>query len=239
MILAIKFKGKKLGVLFAGSNFKIATIPAINGVPVLDDPDKGRELIKENFGKEIVMTIGREEDRNDFIIIPEADKNKALDDPAHRDYGSLVLFRLEDRVIERMGVAGALEETFVLCGKAVSKFVGGIYKLVVGRDDTSDLGGVLKIGEMTGDVSSRADQTGMLYVFKLIALLSMNIGFINLLPLPLLDGGHLALQAYEGIMRKPPSLTVKGYFYGFGIVFVIIIGSLAYYHDLMEIITRK
>ena len=72
-------------------------------------------------------------------------------------------------------------------------------QVITGRRSLSELGGPLKIAEVSGQQAS----LGWLPFFWLMIVVSINLGFINLLPIPLLDGGHLLFYAIEGVRRKP------------------------------------
>jgi regulator of sigma E protease len=91
----------------------------------------------------------------------------------------------------------AVERTFDI----LDRMITGIVQLVTGRRPISDLGGPLKIAQISGQVAS----LGLPDFVHLVALISINLGFINLLPVPMLDGGHLTFYAVEAIRRKPVS----------------------------------
>lgn len=75
----------------------------------------------------------------------------------------------------------------------------------VGRGDLQQLGGPIKVAQVSGEVAS----LGILALINLTALLSLNIGVFNLLPIPLLDGGHLLYYAFEVVLRRPLSPRVQ------------------------------
>ena len=77
--------------------------------------------------------------------------------------------------------------------------VVGVYKLLVGEISTKNLGGPLMIASVSGE---HAEQ-GISNLIFLIAILSMNLGILNLLPIPILDGGHLFFFTCEAILGRP------------------------------------
>jgi regulator of sigma E protease len=81
----------------------------------------------------------------------------------------------------------------------VSTTVKGLSQIITGRRSVKELGGPLKIAKFSGEQASM----GMLHFLWFLAVISINLGFINLLPIPLLDGGHLLFYAIEGVRRKP------------------------------------
>ena len=93
-----------------------------------------------------------------------------------------------------------------LLGKAVSQTASTVEtmavtigQIVTGRRSVKEMGGPLKIAQISGQQAS----LGWLPFFWLMTIISINLGFINLLPIPLLDGGHLLFYAVEGVRRKP------------------------------------
>lgn len=92
-----------------------------------------------------------------------------------------------------------LPEAVEATGKTVRNMVDGLVQIVTGRRPVSDLGGPIKMAQVAGQVAS----IGLFEFIHLIALFSINLGFINLLPVPMLDGGHLALYTVEAVRRRP------------------------------------
>jgi len=90
----------------------------------------------------------------------------------------------------------------------------GVQKLIQGVIPSSEVGGVLTIGKVISDAS----QTSIVALLTITALISVNLGVLNLLPIPALDGGHIMFNLYEMLVRKKPSdkvfvaLTIAGWF---------------------------
>jgi regulator of sigma E protease len=80
----------------------------------------------------------------------------------------------------------------------------GIQKLLQGIIPSSEVGGVISIGKVISDAS----QNGLVSVFLIAALISVNLGVLNLLPIPALDGGHIMFNIYEMITKRKPSTKV-------------------------------
>jgi regulator of sigma E protease len=99
------------------------------------------------------------------------------------------------RVSPGQAVVSAVEGT----GRIVSMTLQGLGQIITGRRSVSDLGGPLKIAKFSGEQASLGFVSFLLFV----ATVSINLGFINLLPVPMLDGGHLLFYAIEGVRRRP------------------------------------
>jgi regulator of sigma E protease len=103
------------------------------------------------------------------------------------------------REYARMGpvaaAAAAVDETWTIT-KLIPKVIG---QILTGERSARELGGPLKIGQMSGQRAA----LGLPELVAFMALVSINLGFMNLLPIPVLDGGHLALYALEAVRRRP------------------------------------
>ena len=106
----------------------------------------------------------------------------------------------QPRLIE-FGPLEALGEAVRETGYVIYRTGQFLKRFVAGREDRCQLGGPVKIADMAG----KAAQLGFEWVVQLVALLSVGIGVLNLLPIPPLDGGHLVFYAYEAVTGKPPS----------------------------------
>lgn len=101
-------------------------------------------------------------------------------------------------------------------------------RLVSGREDRCQLGGPVKIADMAG----RAAQEGFGLLVQLIAFLSVGIGILNLLPIPPLDGGHLAFYAVEAVIRRPVSERTMEAVYRVGFFVVLSFMVFVFWNDI-------
>jgi len=225
---------KMMGVVFAGQNWKLRAINSVDGVETEGQVDKVREELIKNFGKYIIINFGLGADRAYFYTFVDADLNKGLRDPQSKNYASFILWDQGKTEYRPITFFESLKESIKLVYEACRKTLGVFYQIVVGKKDTGDLGGVIAISNMTGEVADDSKEIGLYFVFKFVALLSISIGFINLFPFPLLDGGHLMFYAMEAVRGKPPSLRVKGYIYGVGIMFLLILYVMVAYRDIVD-----
>ncbi|MBL8713496.1 MAG: RIP metalloprotease RseP [Alphaproteobacteria bacterium] len=115
--------------------------------------------------------------------------------------------------------------------RITSMTLKGLGQMIIGTRSTDELGGVLRIGAYAGDFASQ----GIIAFITFAALLSINLGLINLLPIPLLDGGHLAMYAMEKLRGKPLSTQVQEYALRVGLVFLLGIMFLATWNDLVQL----
>jgi regulator of sigma E protease len=106
--------------------------------------------------------------------------------------------------------------------------IDGLWQIISGRRSLKDLGGPLKIAQIAGQQAS----LGAFEFIELLALLSINLGFINLLPVPILDGGHLLLYAVEAVRRRPVSLRVQDWAFRGGLALILALLLLTTVNDL-------
>ncbi|WP_342780168.1 RIP metalloprotease RseP [Devosia ginsengisoli] len=100
-------------------------------------------------------------------------------------------------------------------------FLGDFF---VGRGDVEQLGGPVKVAKVSGEVAT----LGIVALINLTALLSLNIGIFNLLPVPMLDGGHLLYYLVEAVRGRPLSMRVQemGFRFGFALVLALMVFTL-------------
>jgi regulator of sigma E protease len=124
--------------------------------------------------------------------------------------------------------AGALVESVRETGHIVERTGQFLKRFVVGREDRCQLGGPIRIADMAG----RAAKLGFEWLVQLVALLSVGIGILNLLPIPPLDGGHLAFYAAEAVLRRPVSERVMEAIYRVGMFAVLGFMVFVFWNDL-------
>ena len=107
-----------------------------------------------------------------------------------------------------------------------------IKKMLTGLISVSNLSGPITIAQVAGETVSY----GMEYYLGFLAVLSISLGVLNLLPIPVLDGGHLFYYAIEGIFRRPVPLRIQEWGMQFGILLVAGIMFLAIYNDVNRLL---
>ena len=113
--------------------------------------------------------------------------------------------------------AGAVVEAVRETGHIIVRTGQFLKRFVVGREDKCQLGGPVKIADMAG----KAAKLGFEWLVQLVALLSVGIGFLNLLPIPPLDGGHLLFYGVEAVIGRPVSERAMEAVYRVGLLLVL------------------
>lgn len=109
--------------------------------------------------------------------------------------------------------------------------LGAVGQMIGGSRGTEELGGPLRIAQMSGEVA----QSGVVALVWFMAILSVNLGLINLFPIPMLDGGHLLFYAVEAIRGKPLGDRAQEYGFRIGLALVLTLMVFATWNDLVHL----
>ena len=123
----------------------------------------------------------------------------------------------------------ALKETVSISGLILS-YLG---QVISGERSTKELGGPIRIAQISGEVA----QAGVFSsgLIKLAAFLSINLGIINLLPIPLLDGGQLLVLGVECVRRKPLGKRLLAFYQNIGVIFILLLTIFVFWNDLVQL----
>ena len=130
-----------------------------------------------------------------------------------------------------VGPGRAIGEAFVQTGDIMKMMVTGIGQIITGKREVQELGGPIKIAKYSGEQLVSGLQSYAWFV----ALISINLGFINLLPIPVLDGGHLAFYAAEAVRRKPVSAKGQEWAFRTGLAFVMALMLFVTVNDIASL----
>ena len=133
----------------------------------------------------------------------------------------------QPRLVE-YGPIEALGQAIVETGHVIVRTGQFLKRFVAGREDRCQLGGPVKIADMAG----KAAQMGFEWLVQLVALLSVGIGILNLLPIPPLDGGHLVFYGIEAVIRRPVPEPVMDVVYRAGLLLVLVFMGFVFWNDL-------
>lgn len=146
-----------------------------------------------------------------------------------------------ERTYAQLPAARLVPEATVYTFKIMRGMMDGLWQLISGRRGAEDLGGPIKIAQIAGQQAS----LGALPFVQLLALFSINLGFINLLPVPMTDGGHLFFYTVEAVRRRPLSAKALEWAFrgGFALILALMVfltindlGSLGLWDRLQRLI---
>jgi regulator of sigma E protease len=133
-----------------------------------------------------------------------------------------------DKVIVEVPPHQVVGEAVWQTGETVRMMVVTIGQLIVGTRSLEEMGGPIRIAQFSGQQAS----LGWLDFVLFMALISINLGFINLLPIPLLDGGHLLFYAIEGVRRKPLKPEAQEWAFRTGLAVLLALMIFVTFNDL-------
>lgn len=133
---------------------------------------------------------------------------------------------------ERVGILTAVKMGFIQTYQLTLALLGGLGMLFTGAASTADLAGPVGITNMIGD----AARGGMVNLMAFSAFLSINLGILNLLPIPALDGSRIVFAMLEAIRRKPMDPEKEGFIHWIGFLFLMLLIVVATYNDIVRLI---
>jgi regulator of sigma E protease len=133
------------------------------------------------------------------------------------------------RVDPITGLIMGVQETWFVIDRTFA-YIGGV---VAGRESADQLGGPIRIAQVSGEVAS----AGVVALIHLAAVLSVSIGLLNLFPIPLLDGGHLMFYGIEWIRGRPLSDRAQEVGFRIGLAIVLMLMIFATFNDIVHLAT--
>ena len=128
-------------------------------------------------------------------------------------------------------LTAAVDETWTM----TTTTLRGVGQMITGQRSGKDVGGVIRIAEMTGDISKQHSAVNFL---MFMALLSINLGLINLFPIPVLDGGQVVISFVEMVIRRELNDKVKEYMFRVGLALILALLIFATWNDLAHLFDR-
>ncbi len=205
------------------------SVAGVNHEPVETWEDMAR-LIGAGKGQTLLLHVEREGQIFDLELTPEI---KITQNIFGEDVERWVIGIISagEYVHQRLNPLQAAAESLRQCYKIVELTVVSIAKLIRGTLSSKTLGGPIMIAEMAGQQARQ----GALNLIFFIALLSINLAILNLLPIPVLDGGHLLFFAIEGITGRPINLKVREIAHRAGIFALMMLMALVFYNDITRL----
>jgi len=204
-------------------------IVALNGVPVTLF-NQVAETVALNLAQPLQMTLQRAGQEISVEAHPKISEEIDIFGSAHRlgrlgiksaDIGEVVVFSPVSALSQGVSESYALSVNMLT----------GLWQMLTGVRSADEIGGVLRIAKMSGDVA----QIGVIPLLNFMVLLSINLGLLNLFPVPMLDGGHLAFYMFEAIRGRPVSERVMEWGGRVGLAMVLCLMVFATWNDLVSL----
>src|SRR5262245_28498829 len=192
--------------------------------------DELSNAIRASEGKPVTMAVQRDGQSLNVSVTPQAKEDKTI-------YGEVIgqayVIGIE-RGFEQVSVgpfeaigAGAKQTLWW-----IQTLLMSVVKIVQGKIPARDIGGPILIVQAAGQQA----QVGLESLLLFMAVISINLGILNLLPIPILDGGHLLFFLVEGVMRRPLDVRHREIAQQVGLVILIALMAFAFYNDILRVI---
>ena len=207
-------------------------IVSINGLPI-ENWQQMQTIISSSGGAQLTISVNRDEDVFTVNLTPQHVETKNHLEKVEKRY--LIGISTQpldipeaDLVTKRLNPVQAalksIERTYSVC----VLMVRSVAKMIDGSIPKENLGGPIMIAKMAGDQAKQ----GVDKLVQFIAFISINLAIINLLPIPVLDGGHLLFFSIEAIIRRPVSIKVREVAQQVGLFILIMLMILVIYNDI-------
>ncbi|HEX9807978.1 MAG TPA: RIP metalloprotease RseP [Alphaproteobacteria bacterium] len=200
---------------------------AIGGARIERFEDVQR-VVRSSPGQELVVTVRRGDETMDIRVVPE--RQELVDRFGNRsEIGLLGVSRTGNEFVRHDPLTAAVRavaETWEISLYTL-RAVG---QIIAGTRGSDELGGPVRIAQMSGQVA----EIGIASVFWFLAVLSINLGLINLFPVPMLDGGHLLFYGIEALRGRPASDRVMEISFRVGLGLVVALFLFVTVQDLMR-----
>lgn len=186
--------------------------------------------VRDNPGRSMALEVDRGADAITLTMTPEArtgSKGEGFAGVIPR----IVPLPEEYRTVRQYGAFAAIGEASVKTWQLMKLTVSMLGKLITGDVKLNNLSGPISIAQGAG----LSAEYGLIYYLMFLALISVNLGIINLFPLPVLDGGHLLFLAIEKIKGGPVSERVQDFSYRIGSILLVLLMGLALFNDFSRL----
>jgi regulator of sigma E protease len=185
------------------------------------------ERIRGSNGKPVALDVDRKGQQLHLVVTPQSAQNER----GETVYQIGVQVH-DDTAYKRVALPEGARYASLVTVEKIKETAGIVGKLFSGRVSLKQLQGPVGISRAAGQAAKK----GPLAIISLMVLISVNLGILNLLPIPILDGGHILLLGIEGLLRRDMSLAFKERFVQVGLVFLLVVFAIVMYNDVVRLL---
>jgi regulator of sigma E protease len=185
------------------------------------------ERVRGSNGKPVALDVERKGQPMHLVVTPQA----AANERGETIYQIGVQVH-EDTAYKRVGFTEGAKYAGLVTVEKIKETASVVGKLFSGRVSLKQLQGPVGITRAAGQAAKK----GSLALISLMVLISVNLGILNLLPIPILDGGHILLLGIEGLLRRDMSMAFKERFVQVGLVFLLVVFAIVMYNDVVRLL---
>ncbi|MBK4727705.1 sigma E protease regulator RseP [Pantoea agglomerans] len=204
-------------------------IVKVDGQP-LDQWQNFVATVRDNPGKDIAIEVERQGSTVSLTLTPDVNPHNKAEGFAGV-IPRIIPLPEEYRTVRQYGPFAAIGEASAKSWQLMKLTVSMLGKLIVGDVKLNNLSGPISIAQGAG----MSAEYGLIYYLMFLALISVNLGIINLFPLPVLDGGHLLFLLIEKIKGGPVSERVQDFSYRIGSIVLVLLMGLALFNDFSRL----
>jgi len=204
-------------------------IVKVDGQP-LDQWQNFVATVRDNPGKDIAIEVERQGSTVSLTLTPDVNPHNKAEGFAGV-IPRIIPLPEEYRTVRQYGPFAAIGEASAKTWQLMKLTVSMLGKLIVGDVKLNNLSGPISIAQGAG----MSAEYGLIYYLMFLALISVNLGIINLFPLPVLDGGHLLFLLIEKIKGGPVSERVQDFSYRIGSILLVLLMGLALFNDFSRL----
>jgi len=189
-----------------------------------------REIINFSKGKELSLKIDRNGEIHELRVTPITVSEETIFGEKIQSFKIGIGPPRVNVEIKRVGPLTAIGYGFSQTWQTIEFFMIGIIKIIQRVIPANQIGSIIMIAKLTGEQAKK----GIVDLALLTALISINLGIINLFPIPVLDGGHLLFLGLEAVLRRPVSLRKMEIAQQIGLIFLILLMIFAFHNDIIR-----
>lgn len=189
-----------------------------------------RQLVELAPGRELKIAVRRGQEEVVLTAVPDAVEETRFG--SSQTLGRLGVSRSgSDMVFIRHDPFTATWKAVVRTAEMTGSILDALGQIVTGKRPVKELGGPIRIAQISGEMA----KAGVVMVVQFTAILSINLGLINLFPIPLLDGGHLVFYGIEALRGRPVGERAMGYSLNIGMALILCLTLFVTWNDLVQV----